>query len=178
MDEPLTFCYADPPYIGQARKHYKHDPQCAEVDHAELIRHLELEYPAGWALSCSSSSLQTILAMCPASVRIGAWVKPWASFKPGIKVAYTWEPVVFHGGRKRGREGPTVKDHVIASVELKKGLAGAKPRAFCYWLFELLGMMPGDTLVDMFPGTGAVTRFWQEWASPFETMPLFAGGME
>ena len=34
----LRVAYADPPYIGQARKHYSHDPRCAEVDHAKLKR--------------------------------------------------------------------------------------------------------------------------------------------
>ena len=36
----ICVAYADPPYIGQARKHYSHDPNCAEVDHAELIDRL------------------------------------------------------------------------------------------------------------------------------------------
>src|SRR5689334_8755540 len=35
----MTFAYADPPYVGQAARHYRHDPRCAEVDHASLIRH-------------------------------------------------------------------------------------------------------------------------------------------
>ena len=30
----MKFAYADPPYIGQAKRHYSHDPLCAEVDHA------------------------------------------------------------------------------------------------------------------------------------------------
>ena len=49
----MHFAYADPPYIGQAKKHYKHDPRCAEVDHADLVRKLEAEYPDGWAISLS-----------------------------------------------------------------------------------------------------------------------------
>ncbi len=62
------FAYGDPPYINQAKKHYSHDPQCAEVDHAQLIA--KLETYDGWALSCTSTSLQQILAMCPDDVRI------------------------------------------------------------------------------------------------------------
>ncbi len=42
---------------------------------------------------------------------------------------------------------------------------GRKPVAFCAWLFDLLGMVPGDELVDLFPGTGAVTRAWRELSS-------------
>lgn len=36
-----------------------------------------------------------------------------------------------------------------------------KPIAFCAWLFDCLGMVPGDHLVDLFPGTGIVTRSWE-----------------
>ena len=41
--------------------------------------------------------------------------------------------------------------------------AGAKPDEFCYWIFELLNMKPGDELADLFPGTGRVTRAWETW---------------
>ncbi len=41
-------------------------------------------------------------------------------------------------------------------------LIGRKPLAFCAWLFEALGMLPGDELVDLFPGTGIVGRAWAE----------------
>ena len=51
--ECVKFAYADPPYIGQAKRHYSHDPNCAEVDHAELIAQLCSEFPDGWALSAS-----------------------------------------------------------------------------------------------------------------------------
>ena len=44
----MKAAYADPPYLGQARKHYASDPQCAEVDHAELIGRLCRDYDA-WA---------------------------------------------------------------------------------------------------------------------------------
>jgi hypothetical protein len=37
---------------------------------------------------------------------------------------------------------------------------GAKPATFCYWLFDLLGALPGDELVDLFPGSGGVARAW------------------
>jgi predicted methyltransferase len=44
-------------------------------------------------------------------------------------------------------------------------LPGRKPIAFCAWLFDLLGMRPGDILIDLFPGTGIVTRAWAEVSS-------------
>jgi hypothetical protein len=39
---------------------------------------------------------------------------------------------------------------------------GRKPLAFCAFLFEQLGMLPGDELADLFPGTGIVSRAWAE----------------
>jgi hypothetical protein len=104
----MRFAYADPPYIGQAKKHYSHDPLCAEVNHTNLIQQLN-EYD-GWALSASSPSLRTILPLCPENVRIMAWVKPFCSFKVNVNPAYAWEPVIVCGGRKRTRQQPTVRD--------------------------------------------------------------------
>ena len=37
--------------------------------------------------------------MCPAGVRVGAWVKTFCAFKKGVRPAYAWEPVIFTGGR-------------------------------------------------------------------------------
>ena len=42
-------------------------------------------------------------------------------------------------------------------------VVGAKPAAFCWWLFSLLGAQPGDELADLFPGSGGVSRAWEEW---------------
>ena len=151
----MRFAYADPPYPGQARKLYR----CPEIDHRILINSLELEYPDGWALSTSSSALRSVLALCPDDVRIAAWVKPFASFKPGINPAYTWEPVIWRGGRPRARGEDTARDHLAENITLQKGLCGAKPPAFNRWILELLGYRPGeDTLDDLFPGTGGMGR--------------------
>lgn len=152
----MKFAYADPPYIGQAERHYSHDPQCAEVNHLELLEKLTREYPDGWALSLSSPTLREILSYCPPDVRVMPWVKPFASFKPNVGVAYAWEPVIVRGGRKRTRQQQTVRDWVAANITLQRGLCGAKPEVFCYWLFEVLNIQPGDTLDDLYPGTGIV----------------------
>lgn len=101
----MRFAFADPPYIGQAKRHYAHEPRCAEVDHEVLLRQLVGEFPDGWALSCSTPSLEAILhlarTVCGENrIRVGAWVKPFASFKPGVNPGYCWEPVVWLGGRK------------------------------------------------------------------------------
>jgi hypothetical protein len=169
--------YADPPYIGQAKRHYSHDPLCAEVDHNELLARL-VEFD-GWALSCSSSSLKQILTLpnCPDDVRIASWVKPFASFKPNVNPAYAWEPVLYSVARKHERTDSTVRDWVSANITLQRGLSGAKPEAFCYWLFALLNIKPGDEFVDMYPGTNGVSVAWQNWKraqlDKTEQQPLF-----
>lgn len=152
----LHVAYADPPYPRCAKKHYR----SREVDHARLIAHLAEHYPDGWALSTSAAALQYVLSLCPAAVRVAAWVKPFAVFKPFVNPAYCWEPVIFTGGRRpiAGRKAPTARDWLSCPASNRTGLAGSKPDAFCFWLFELLGLSPIDTLDDLFPGTGAVGR--------------------
>lgn len=170
----MRIVYADPPYIGQAKRHYSHDPRCAEVDHAALIK--ELLTFDGWALSASSVSIWELARLhdgtsfvIPEETRVGVWVKPFASFKPGVNPAYAWEPVLFMPARKRGREYPTVRDWVSANITMKRGLHGAKPEKFCNWLFDVLGMNPDDEFIDMYPGSGAVTKAHKAWRSQ---MPL------
>ncbi len=161
----MRFAYADPPYIGQARKHY--GPDAKEVNHAVLIAHLN-EFDA-WALSLSSPSLEEILHVCRSvcganQVRVGAWVKPFASFKPNVNPAYCWEPIIIRGGRKIGREVATVRDFISCNITLKRGLSGAKPDPFCEWLFNFAGLNGGDEFTDVFPGSGAVQRAWDNFA--------------
>jgi hypothetical protein len=169
----MKLAYADPPYIGQAKKHYGDEELCAEVDHRALI--IQLEEYDGWALSCSSPSLQEILSYCPTTVRVASWVKPFASFKPGVNPAYAWEPVIFSPARANERDKPTVRDWVAANITLKRGLSGAKPFKFSMWLFDLLGAEPGDEFADLYPGTGAVSAAWEYWQAvqARQQMPLW-----
>ena len=148
--------YADPPYLGCANLY----PEMQEVDHAELITQLGA-YDA-WALSCHTPSLKVLLPMCPDNTRVAAWVKPFCSFKPNVNPAYAWEAILFKA-LPRNREIKTVRDWVSANITLKKGLVGAKPTDFCYWLFELLGARENDEFYDLYPGTGIVTKCWQSW---------------
>lgn len=163
----MKFAYADPPYLGCARFYADLHADAMIWDdpetHRQLVNHLSNNYPDGWALSLHVPSLCTIRAMCQDDCRIGAWVKPFASFKPGVNPAYAWEPVIWRGGRKRDRDQPTVRDWCAANITLEHGLTGAKPRAFCRWVFDLLGAERGDTLDDLFPGSGAVASAWAEY---------------
>ena len=168
----MKFAYCDPPYVGQAKKHYRNEASYGgEVDHGALITRLERDYPDGWALSCSSPSLRFLLPLCPADVRVMAWVKPFAIFKPNVNPAYAWEPVLVRGGRKRTRAQLTVRDWVSTSITLRRGLSGVKPETFCFWLFDVLGMEPADEFHDLFPGSGAVSEAWRRWSA---RMPLTA----
>lgn len=45
-------------------------------------------------------------------------------------------------------------------LTLPSRVIGAKPPAFCAWLFDLIGADPGDTLDDLFPGSGIVGQMW------------------
>lgn len=177
----MRFAYADPPYIGQAKRHYSHDPRCAEVDHGDLIASLYRDFPDGWALSCSAPTLWRILQICHnlefdlgySQHRIGAWCKSFCAFKRNVRPAYAWEPVIFWGGRnpvnghralipeKNGKQ-TTPKDFHIAPITLKKGLVGAKPESVCRWILDLLNAQPGDEMVDLFPGTGVMGRIASE----------------
>jgi hypothetical protein len=168
----VRFAYADPPYLGCGRLYAKHHPNAREWDkvetHKALIERLVDEFPDGWALSASEPSLRRILPLTPEGTRVGAWVKPFASFKPNVNPAWAWEPVMFFGGRKRARFETTVRDWHSANITLKKDLPGAKPQSFVWWvLAELLGARPGiDEIADLFPGTGIVTATWEEAQVP------------
>lgn len=180
--------YADPPYPEMAWRYAAEaaaDGRVAkEVNHPLLIAHLCDEFPDGWALSTSTPALGYVLGLCPDDVRVGAWVKPFASFKPNVKVAYTWEPVIFRGGRiDRDRYEVTVRDHLIApaipaNITMRRGFVGAKPDAFTHWVLDVLGVQPGDEVVDLFPGSGACQRAIDGYLGRVPTEPgtLFAHG--
>jgi hypothetical protein len=156
----MRFAYADPPYLGCCG-HYGHRHEqpygCWDdlLTHAALITRLE-EYD-GWALSASSVSLRRILPMCPSDARIAVWVKPFAAFKRNVRIAYTWEPVIFLPGRDSSSDGaPVGRDHLSQVITLQRGLTGAKPERFCRWVLDLLGYIDGDTVDDLFPGTNSM----------------------
>lgn len=177
----MKFAYADPPYLGCGALYAKHHPEARVWDdpetHRALIDRLVRDYPDGWALSMASTNLWDLLPMCPKGVRIGSWCKSFAVYKPNVPRAYTWEPVLFMGGRQRGRDVPTVRDHIVCPITLRRGLTGAKPREVCMWIFDMLGAERGDVLDDLFPGTGAVEAAWAEFTgapSPLDPTPLEA----
>ena len=163
----MRAAYADPPYLGLAEKFYgRLHPEAAEYDkpetHRALIQRLCDEFDT-WALSLHEPSLRVILPMCPRDVRVAAWVKPFASFKPNVLRAWTWEPVIFRFARNRTREQGTWRDFVAEPIAMRRGFPGAKPDGFCFWLFDGLNLSPDDDFHDLFPGSGAVGRAWETW---------------
>jgi len=167
----MRLAYADPPYFKQARKHYKNlHEEAGKWDkieaHIELIQQLEATYD-GWAMSATSTSLNLLLPDCPQGTRIGAWVKPFAAWKPTHRIQYTWEPVLFKSARpKGGKQIKSVRDHLSANITLRKGLPGAKPDAFCDWILQILGYEIGDAFDDLFPGTGSMQQAIERLKNP------------
>jgi hypothetical protein len=176
------FAYADPPYPGQAKKHYEDHPDYAgEVDHPALIERLTAEFPDGWALSTNPGELHWLLPLCPKH-RVLAWLKPFAAWKRNHWPAYAWEPVILVGGRSCYGTQETPRDFIVTpydddvdlggppdviaeSITMKKGVSGAKPLAFCLWLFQCLGAQPGDELVDLYPGSRSVSDAWATYCA-------------
>lgn len=161
----LRLGYADPPYPGLARRYYRGHPDFAgEVDHARLVEQLADGFPDGWALSTSSAALRDVLPLCPTSVRVAAWFRgerPTRSYRP----LAAWEPVIYCGGRAQLSDVDERRVDALVHVARARTtdphrVVGSKPAAFCWWLFDLLGMRPGDELVDLFPGSGGVARAW------------------
>jgi hypothetical protein len=163
----MRFAYADPPYLGCCSYYgHRHEEPYGCWNDLGSYRILLLELQDGydgWALSCSSPSLRDLLPLTPPKTRVAAWVKPYASLKPGVRPGYAWEPVLFAGGRKTGFPPPeryggltTPRDWLSVRITQERGLAGAKPAEFCRWVLDMLGYMEGDTVNDLFPGTAVM----------------------
>jgi hypothetical protein len=152
--------YADPPYPGLARRYYGSETTFGgEVDHVELLERLS-GYD-GWALSTAEFALRDLLPLCPEGVRVCPWVKPIHPSPRTYGMHGAWEALVVVPGR-RLRPGTRNWLHAAPARLGGSGLAGRKPIAFVAWLFDLLGLLPGDELVDLFPGSGVVSSAWRE----------------
>lgn len=179
---PMRFAYADPPYLGRAEYYRAHHPEAMTwndpATHRALIERLQAEYPDGWAMSMSERSLRVILPMCPPEARIAAWISDRPRFAgKAVPVRKHFEPVVFFGGHPYADTGNRAADFIVTKQErlpagqaryemsktdLRSGrtFVGRKPQAFSLWILDLLGWVPGDTIDDLFPGSGAVTAAW------------------
>lgn len=180
----MRLAYADPPYPGLSRRYYADHPDYAgEVDHRTLLSLLQ-GYD-GWALSTSARALPMVLGLAAElgiEVAVAAWFRG-ARIVPSARPLNAWEPVVFAGGRQviddpseeyspdashlepGDASAPARVDALVHVARPRTTdvarVIGAKPSAFAYWMFELLGARPGDSLDDLFPGSGGIGRAWQ-----------------
>lgn len=174
----MRIAFADPPYPGCAHLYRDHADYAGEVDHADLIARLEADYD-GWVLHTAATP-KAIALIAPLVERIPgvrwmSWNKPFAAFKRNVSVAYAWEPVIVKAARKPVVSKRLVmRDWIAEPITLKRGLTGAKPEAVCHWAFEMVGARPDDDLIDLYPGTGAVTRAWATWQGKFALPQDFA----
>lgn len=165
----MRVAYADPPYPGQSAKHYGAHPDFAgEVDHPKLIARLEDEFPDGWALSTGAKNLRDLLLLAPSETRVLIWDKK-AGTPFGDHFYWRWEPVLLRGCRR-----PSGYPHTLVQA-LPQGfthtfrdapdghVTGAKPEAFSRWLFDCMGLQLDDEFVDLFLGSGAVSRAHESW---------------
>ena len=139
------------------------------MDHLELIRRLEADYPDGWALSTSAAALRDVLPMCPASTRVCVWrrrTRPTRS----RRALSAWEALLVAGGRELQTERPQevldVLDYRGRYDAFPGALVGMKPPEFAVWMFAQLGAQAGDELADLFPGSGAIGRAWALYTQP------------
>ena len=166
--------YADPPYLGSAGRYAEEHPDALDwndpAQHVRLFERLQDEFD-GWVLHLSARP-ESIALYAPLVVGTGArwctWVKGFAAFKRNVSVAYAHEPVLIKACRKPVVSGRLVlRDWIKESITLRRGLTGAKPEKVVHWAIELAGAQPQDTLIDMFPGTGAVGLAWETWRTQF-----------
>lgn len=127
------------------------------------------------------------------TVRVAAWIRGARPHATARYPLNAWEPVIYvpvasAGGHDASRvdgvlghdtsRGPdadpsrstgagrridTLTHGVSPMLTLPTRVIGAKPAAFCRWVFDLLGATPDDRLDDLFPGSGIVGRVWAEF---------------
>lgn len=142
---------------GHPEAHVWDDP----ARHRQLIAELEQDFD-GWALATTQDALTNVYAPLPVGTRTLAWVRPNA-MPTGSRIGSRWEPVIVRvpATRRSFRTGAHVSD--VLTCPYPGGFHGAKPPQWTRWILDALGYDPDtDTLTDMFPGSGAVTREAQQ----------------
>lgn len=183
---PMRFGIADPPYIGVAEKYYgEHDDYGGEVDHGELVVRMLDEYPDGWGLCMSSKSILEVSGIITTLAPKSTWKDfRWASWHKGprncvaLHARDSWEPFLVYRGRERRMEPAEKLDNTLVwggrQHSHPGALVGMKPAAFCEWAFRQLNAQRGDTMADIFPGSGAITRAWRYYAGePVTQLTMF-----
>lgn len=184
----MKLAIADPPYHGRAhryyglgghgggggnRRKYKADdnPEAHLWDkvetHLKLIETLNNEFE-GWAIAMSSHNLSIYLSEVQTGstspYRVGAWIKP-SSVPSGSRIRNGWEPVLFRipNSRRSHAFGFKTQDYVIANP-LRNNFIGSKPPAWTKWVLSVLGATKEDEIIDLFPGSGAVSKELEDFS--------------
>lgn len=135
-------------------------PDAAEWDEPERHRLLVEELMRdsdGWAIATCPDGLDVYRPL-PVACRVMAWFKPNA--QPGShRILSKWEPVIVYPpeGRRSNRGGAGAVDDVLIANAPRVGFIGAKPPEWTAWVLAALSRQPGDTVIDLFPGSGIVT---------------------
>lgn len=179
----MKLCIADPPYLGRAEMFYgatrvdnmnagarsainpmrkaDNHPDAHLWDnpetHRELVERLCCDYD-GWAISMVPDNLRHYLQWVPVDTRIAVWHDPQA-MPTGTHPRRRWEPVLVRRaeGRRRTVDVPWPVGDVLTVGHGRRGFAGAKPSEWTRWVLDMLGYQDGDTVDDLFPGSGAVS---------------------
>jgi hypothetical protein len=95
----------------------------------------------------------------PTGTRIGAWVRMNA--QPGAhRMRSCWEAVLLRPPDSRiSNRGPgMVPDVLVEPMPNHSTFRGAKPRRWVEWVLECMTYDPDtDEVIDLFPGSGAVS---------------------
>jgi hypothetical protein len=174
----MKLAIADPPYLGRANRWYgdgsgdgygkgraDYHPEASKWDdpqaHIDLVKKLEAEYD-GWAIALTVHSLSTYMKVIETDsrngIRVMSWIKPIA-IPSGSRIATSWEPVIVRvpEGRRGHNSGERIKDHLVANPG-RGNFRGAKPDEWTKWVLDAMGHRDGDTVDDLFYGSGAVTQ--------------------
>lgn len=126
------------------------------AEHRRLLEFLLDEFD-GWAIATSPDGLAAY-APIPHVCRVMAWVKPNAT--PGAhRIRSMWEAVIVYPpeGRRSNRGGVGATPDVLTCPAPRTGFTGAKPEEWTRWVLDALTCRPGDDVVDLFGGSGAVS---------------------
>ena len=178
----MKLAIADPPYLGRANRWYgdgcgdgkgigraDNHPEAKLWDdpktHQNLVKQLEENYD-GWAIALTVHSLSTYLEVIKTDsrngIRVMSWIKPIA-IPSGSRISTSWEPVIVRVPKERRghNSGKRMKDYLIANPK-QNGFVGSKPDEWTKWVLDAMGYQNGDTVDDLFIGSGAVSQTMKE----------------
>lgn len=165
MRSRATRWYGDGPRSATDSPRADVHPEASKWDdldeHRRLLLHLVENYD-GWAIATTPDGLQAYFPL-PLNAQIMAWHRPTA-MRGGGRLIERWEPVIIYvpEGRnnRRGRGVSNVLTAVAPSARNgRKSFVGSKPDSWTEWILDALGFDPAlDTVADLFPGSGAVSR--------------------